>query len=127
PLLAIFGKLSSSGTVADKRPIKSSKAEDSDESAFSSLGKVELVLFTGQFTRDESAGVDLLVVGNINQNKLEKLVSELEAREAKEIRYAWFKPDEYTYRHQINDRFLNNVMAAKKQVIIDLNGIINED
>lgn len=127
PLLVIFGKSPSGGSLADKKPANTNTNDNSDESAFSSLGKVELALFTGQFTRDELAGVDLLVVGNINQNKLEKLVNELEAREVKEIRYAWFKPDEFTYRRQVNDRFINNVMAAKKQVIIDLNGIINED
>lgn len=126
PLLEIFGKASQSDVSGSKRANKAATPSDPDEAAFAALGNVELALFTGRFTRDDRASVDLLVVGNINQNKLDKLVAELESREAKEIRYAWFKPDDYHYRRQINDRFLNGVLSAKKQVIIDANGLLEE-
>ncbi len=123
PLLAIFGRAKSVTSGKATKSGMSSKS-DPDEAAFESLGNVELALFTGQFTRDESSGIDLLVVGSVNQNKLDKLVNELEARESKEIRYTLLSRSDFDYRRQINDHFLTSVMNAKKQIIIDKNELV---
>jgi hypothetical protein len=88
------------------------------------LGNVEVALYTGQFTRDESSGIDLLVVGDINQHALQKFVTELEAQEGKEIRYTVMSSSEFAYRRQIKDRFITTVLAAKKQVLVDKNSIL---
>ena len=82
-------------------------------------GRVELALLTGQFTRDDSSGVDLMVVGDINQAKMARFMSELEKSEGKELRYVVLPLDNYHYRVQINDRFINNLLESKKQVIIN--------
>ncbi len=82
-------------------------------------GHVELALLSGQFTRDESAGIDVLIVGDVNQAKVAKFIAGLEASENKELRYVVISLDNYNYRLQINDRFINNVLGAKKQVIIN--------
>lgn len=81
-------------------------------------GHVELAFLTGQFTRDDSAGIDLLVVGDINATKIAKYIDELEKSEKKSIRYTVLTPANYRYRLDINDRFINNIKNAKKQVII---------
>jgi hypothetical protein len=83
------------------------------------LGNVELALLTGQFTRDETAGVDLLLVGNISSVKAQKFVAELEAKEGKQIRYTVFSVEDFKYREQIKDRFVVMVKDAKKQVLVD--------
>lgn len=83
------------------------------------IGRVNIVIFTGQFTRDEQSGIDILMVGDINQAKATRFISELEKTENKELRYAIIPLDNYLYRVEINDRFINNVMASKKQVIIN--------
>lgn len=88
------------------------------------LGNVDVALYTGQFTRDDSSGIDVLIVGDVNQHALQKFVSELEAQEGKEIRYTLMPVQEFSYRRQINDRFISTVLAAKKQVLIDKNGIL---
>jgi hypothetical protein len=86
---------------------------------FRALGKVELALLTGQFTRDESAGIDVLVVGNVTESKVDKFIADLEQTENKELRYTVLSLDNYQYRLQINDRFISNILDAKKQVIIN--------
>ena len=58
-----------------------------DENIFKSIGNVELAFYTGQFTNDETSGIDLMIVGDVNKNKLEKFIIELEAQENKNIRY----------------------------------------
>lgn len=81
-------------------------------------GRVDLAILTGQFTRDELSGVDVLIVGDVNQSKVSRFISDLEKAESKELRYAVMPLSAYQYRLQINDRFINNVLSSKKQVII---------
>ena len=130
PLAAIFGGASfapepaKEEAKADKKtPAKPTKADVSTEHPLAKslrvTGHVELALLSGQFTRDESAGIDVLIVGDVNQAKVAKFISDLEASENKELRYTVISLDNYHYRLQINDRFINNVLGAKKQVIIN--------
>jgi hypothetical protein len=91
---------------------------------FKKAGHLKGLILTGQFTRDEIAGVDLVVIGDVNSSKVENSVSELEATEGKQIRYAVFTVDEYKYRRQINDRFLSNLIVAKKQILYDEDNIL---
>jgi hypothetical protein len=61
----------------------------------------------------------VLIVGDVNASKVEKFISELEEAEKKELRYTFMPLDNYEYRLQIKDRFIGNVLDAKKQVIIN--------
>jgi hypothetical protein len=88
------------------------------------LGNVEIAALMGQFTRDDSTGIDVLVVGNVNQNALAKYVTELEKQEGKDLRYTVFSLDDFTYRLQIKDRFMGNVLRSKKQVLLDKPGLL---
>lgn len=83
------------------------------------IGNIEFALYTGQFTRDESSGIDMLIVGDVNQTKTQKFMSALEEKEKKEIRYVVMQPSEFEYRQQVKDRFIASVMASKQQIIID--------
>jgi hypothetical protein len=102
-------------------PVVAVTKDSSELKAIKALGNVEVALFTGQFTRDETSGIDFLIVGDVNHTKLTKYVEELEVKEGKEIRYVHMTADEYAYRNEVNDRFLVTVKAAKKQVLIDKN------
>jgi hypothetical protein len=101
------------------KPKADVSAEHPMVKGFRALGKVELALLSGQFTRDDSAGIDVLLVGDINAAKADKFMADLEKSENKELRYTVISLDNYKYRVQINDRFINNVLNAKKQVIIN--------
>lgn len=129
PLLAIFGQGDDEAEPLAKKAQSKQQASPSASSAserdkIKKLGNVEIALYTGQFTRDESSGVDMLIVGDINQHSLHKFISELEAQEGKEIRYAIFSYDEFDYRRKIKDRFIDTVMNAKKQILVDKNSIL---
>jgi hypothetical protein len=120
PLAAIFG----GGAVAAS---SETALKDNELSGIKSLGNVEIAIYAGQFTRDETSGVDILIVGDINQTKLAKFITELEHKEGKELRYAVMPLDEFKYRRQVNDRFLSNVFASKKQILIDKHKIIESE
>ncbi len=119
PLSEIFGKASpkKAGSVAAIDPAKDLKT----------IGNVELAIFTGQFTRDERAGVDVAIVGDVNPNQLTKYIEELEKKENKDIRYVVMSPEEFKYRKQVNDRFLSLLLSSKSQVLIDKNNVFSSD
>ena len=128
PLRVIFGAGPSEATIVTstsaKKPTPERVATNPEVERFKALGNVEVALYTGQFTRDESSGIDALIVGDINQHALQKFMSELEAQEGKEIRYTVMPAQEFKYRRQIKDRFISTVLDSKKQVLIDKNGIL---
>jgi hypothetical protein len=140
PLAQIFGGVpapatpkitkKTAGKAADKTEEIPAKADVAPEHPMAkglrSTGKIDLALLTGQFTRDEVSGVDLVIVGDVNPTKAAHFVEELEKTENKEIRYTVMPLTTYRYRVQINDRFINNVLAAKKQVIINNQDLLVE-
>lgn len=135
PLATVFGGMSAPAETAPKAAKKDGKkepvapeptpakadvaAEHPMAKGLRGLGKVDLALLTGQFTRDEVSGIDILVVGDVNQAKADKFMAELEKSENKELRYAILPLENFRYRLQIKDRFISNVLEAKKQVIIN--------
>jgi len=126
PLQEIFG----GGTAKPRKPTtrtaKTAEMPLADETAdLKALGNVEIAALMGQFTRDESAGIDVLIVGNVNQNALAKYVTELERQEGKDLRYTVFSLDDFTYRLQIKDRFMDTVLRSKKQILLDKPGLLS--
>jgi hypothetical protein len=136
PLAMIFGglkavpatsrKVAGGATAEDKAKSATVAPEHPMAKGIRGTGRVDLALLTGQFTRDELSGIDLLVVGDVNQSKLDRFVEELEKAENKELRYTSMPLATYQYRMQINDRFISNVLGAKKQVIINNQDLLVE-
>jgi predicted transcriptional regulator len=115
PLKQIFG----GGLKKSRKAAASDTPVEPANEGLRAVGRVELAVLTGQFTRDNSAGVDLLVVGEINPNALQKYVDELEAKEKRSIRYTHMDLADFRYRLQIRDRFATAITKAKKQVLVD--------
>ena len=90
------------------------------------VGHIDLAVYTGQFTRDDSAGVDLFIVGEVNTNALQKYVDLLEQQENKSLRYTVMSLADFQYRQQIRDRFAVAISASKKQVLVDLHNLLDE-
>lgn len=88
------------------------------------LGNIDLALLTGQLTRDERSGIDVLLVGDLNQTQVSKYMGELEAKEGKELRYAIMDRSEFMYRQEVNDRFLTLVLTSKMQILMDKEHLI---
>ncbi|MFO0920606.1 MAG: transcriptional regulator [Candidatus Saccharimonadales bacterium] len=123
PLSAIFGG----------KPIKQTEGqiindvkETEAASGLKTLGNVDIAIYTGQFTRDDTAGVDFVIIGDVNPTKVGKYVEELETKEGKEIRYVFMGTDEFLYRQKINDRFIALLLESKMQVLLDKHYLITE-
>lgn len=123
PLQQIFG--GGVKKIAKKSAATSEGAEPVVDD-LKSVGHIDLAVLTGQFTRDESAGVDVFIVGEVNPNALQKYVDNLEKQENKSLRYTVMGLDDFRYRQSINDRFAVAIASAKKQVLADLHNLLTE-
>lgn len=121
PLREIFG----GGVTKVRKPTTDEEADQ--EEGLKAIGHIDLAVYTGQFTRDDSSGVDILVVGAVNKNALKKYVKDLEEQENKELRYTVMSLNDFKYRQQIHDRFATAIQAAKKQVLVDEHGLLSEE
>lgn len=95
------------------------KDADHTVKRFREIGSVQLVYLLGEFVRDPNTDIDVLIVGDLNRTKLLHLIKELEAEEGRELNYATMTRQEFDYRRDINDRFLADILEAKKSVIVD--------
>ncbi len=123
PLQQIFGSGSKPKAPASGG---TNNVNDEANSDLKSVGHIDLAVYTGQFTRDDTAGVDLLIVGDVNLNALQKYVELLEAKENKSLRYSTMSLSDFIYRQQIRDRFATAIARSKKQIIIDEHNLLSD-
>jgi predicted nucleotidyltransferase len=106
--------------VKSKDPVvQETREEDKIIKRLRSTGAVSFAFLTGSFAREDRANVDIFVVGDVNKARLAKVVAEIEQEMGRELNYSALTPAEYDYRLSLNDRFVMNLLEAKKIVIID--------
>ena len=98
--------------------------EQTMEPDLKAVGHIDLAVYTGQFTRDDTSGVDILIVGDVNTNALQKYIEQLESNEGKSLRYTVMSLPDFRYRQQIRDRFATSIARSKKQIIVDLHNLL---
>ncbi|MBP7134087.1 hypothetical protein KBA73_02620 [Patescibacteria group bacterium] len=83
------------------------------------LGDVRYLAFLGKFVGDTSVPVDLLIIGHVSSDKLKHLLVDVEKTQGVEINFSLLTPEEFRYRDEIGDRFLRDLLAGRKKVIVD--------
>ncbi len=126
PLSQLFGGVPPTKAKRGAKPAAKSEVVTAAEEAndLRALGNIDAAALMGQFTRDEKSGIDILIVGEVNNNAVQKYVSELEEQEGKDLRYTVLSLDDLKYRIAIKDRFVSNVMLSKKQILVDKSGFL---
>jgi hypothetical protein len=99
--------------------VKETREEDKIIKRLRSTGLITFAFLTGSFARESRTNVDIFVVGDVNKARLAKVVAEMEKEMGRELNYSALSPEEYQYRLSLNDRFITNVLEARKIVIID--------
>jgi hypothetical protein len=82
-------------------------------------GDIAYLAFTGRFVGDSSLPTDILIVGDIDQKALQRVVSAFETEMGHEINYTLMPKEEFLYRRQVTDRFLFSILEGEKIVMID--------
>ena len=89
------------------------------------VGKVKLVVLAGVFlNQNDENRIDLLVVGDdIRRASLENIVKTLESELGKEVKYAYFATADFSYRLNMYDKLVRDLLDYPHQVVLDRIGL----
>ncbi|MBD3250704.1 MAG: hypothetical protein GF381_04015 [Candidatus Pacebacteria bacterium] len=85
------------------------------------LGSVKFVMFSGKFirgirpTQDE---VDLLIIGDVELQAVQKLMKEEEDKQGRELNYAVFSEEEFEFRKTRRDPFIMEILYGSRVMVI---------
>lgn len=83
------------------------------------LGDVSYAALMGHFVKDNSSPIDFFIVGKVNRRRLKTFIAQLEKEAKKELNYSLMSLDEFENRKMMFDRFMTEIMASPKDVIVD--------
>jgi hypothetical protein len=95
---------------------KMASPQDEIVKAISQFGAVDFLLLSGQFTGTEDAGVDLLVVGEMDKNALKKHLDE-EVATGKKVKFTTLSRADFLYRLDCKDKFVLDLISAKDKLV----------
>lgn len=84
------------------------------------LGRIKMALISGVFLNTDNSRVDLFLVGDdINERKLRKFLSDMEAEVGREIVYAALTSKEFDYRFHMFDRFVRDILEKPHEKMVN--------
>ena len=87
-------------------------------------GRIKLVILAGIFGEDNSSPVDILVVGDaIKKGALDRAIRDIEAEVGKELTYAFFSTQDFSYRMGMYDKFIRDILDYPHEKILNKLGI----
>lgn len=87
--------------------------------SFKNAGQVKTLIFSGILTGNDRSQVDVVVVGDkLNVTELRKQLRQLGYKTGYDLRYVQLNSEEYSYRKEMNDRLLRNVLDFEHEIII---------
>ena len=81
------------------------------------LGEVNFVILTGSFTYFTAPNkniIDLIIIGNVDADKVTEIVSEAEKKLNREINYTMMKNSEFILKKKRRDIFVMQLLLSKK-------------
>ncbi len=79
------------------------------------MGEVELLLLSGVFVGKESA-VDLLLVGDIDNEELQKLLTE-SSKMGKDLKFTNMTKRDFLYRLECKDKFIRDLLSDETTIV----------
>ena len=83
------------------------------------LGKISYLTLTGFFTGVKNVKTDVLIVGKVHKAKLSRLVSMMQKEFDHPIRYTIMTKKEFSYRNDLTDKFLYDILEQRRIVLVD--------
>jgi hypothetical protein len=84
------------------------------------LGRIRLAMIAGTLINNDRGRTDLLLVADdIPKGKLERFLSELESEVGKQVHYTLMSGEEFTYRTNMYDRFLRDILESPHEKLIN--------
>jgi len=83
------------------------------------MGSVKYLALTGRFVDEPALSTDLLVIGKVNRERLERLIHDFERELGASVRFTVLTGPEFQYRKQVGDKFIYSILESKKVVVVD--------
>lgn len=96
--------------------IKGQSNKDEIGKKIAKLGTVELLVLSGVFVEKENASVDLLLIGEVDKQKLEQLLN-AEMDTENPVKFAIMSKEEFHYRLKCKDKFIAEILSDPKNLI----------
>lgn len=81
-------------------------------------GDISLLILTGIFIKEEESDIDMLMVGEIDRDELQKIINDFNETLPREINYTVLNTDEFVYRKEVVDKFLYNILQNKNNIVL---------
>lgn len=85
-------------------------------------GKLDLLILTGRFTETHNIPTDVLVVGELTPEAVQLAIAAFEREIGREVNYTFMPPQEFAYRSDVSDRFLQSILQSRRVVLVDQTG-----
>jgi hypothetical protein len=96
--------------------IKASSTIENISKKLQKFGKIELLVISGVFL-DKNTPTDLFIVGEVNQNEIEDLLTrELDMKRS--LKMSIISKDDFLYRLKINDKFVRDLINDPENIIV---------
>lgn len=87
--------------------------------SFRKAGEINFAALMGAFVGDTANQVDLFIVGEVDKRRLKAVLSDLEKEINREVNFCIMSQEEYDDRKMLFDRFLTELEASPKKVLIN--------
>lgn len=85
------------------------------------VGRVKLIIVSGVFIKNKDSRVDLLIVGDkMKRAKIVEEILKLEAEIGTELVYAIFDTEEFTYRMNMYDKLVRDIIDYPHKVLLQV-------
>jgi hypothetical protein len=84
----------------------------------SKVNGLKLLVFTGMLTKAPTM-TDVLIVGKVKKTDLDKYLKKIAQGLPHELRVSFLTPQDYIYRLSIVDRFIYDIFAHNRIVVLD--------
>lgn len=77
------------------------------------------ILLSGMFVNTDKSPTDILVVADVDKDKLVQVINEMELEIGHPINFTVMDKEEFKYRQEVADVFLHSVLNSKKIILLD--------
>jgi len=88
------------------------------------LPKAKIVIAAGVLVRGSASTVDLLIVGNVESKRVADVVNGIEIKVGRQLTFSRMLYDEFYYRLSVHDRFINDILSSRHEVVVDSENIL---
>ena len=95
--------------------VKAMSGKDDLVKKITKFGDIDFLALLGVFV-DKPSPVDLLIVGNVDKNKLQEFLN-AEIDTEKPIRFSILSKDDFLYRIKCKDQFIHSILSDSDNII----------